>query len=820
MAQEQLQPDWLNPQLPREGRYVLGPALGQGGMGEVVEAWDVVLCRPVALKTLRRVDPAALVRFMHEAQVQARVAHPNICRIYDIQQADGVLRIAMQLVQGPTLRDAARDLSMAEAVSLVAQVAEGVHAAHFYKLIHRDIKPSNVLLETGPDGRRSPCLCDFGLAVSLAEPALTSSLAQAGTPAYMAPEQVRGDGAAISPATDVYGLGCTLHYALTGTPPGPAGPDGRRSLKPGLPRDLRAILARCLAERPGDRYPSAGDLAGDLRRFLDGEPVLARPAANGIRLLRRVRRHLWPAAFAATLCAALAAAWIHLGEDRFRAAAGEAARHYAQERLEWEQELAVHRTRPVHDLAQVQAAGAALVSRILDQLQFLDPAWRGPAHAAIGRIHGQLGDFARAGQELELALRQGPRDADTAQALALARVLAACWGEANLMAPPPANLGRQLTRLLPPAAIRDRAGPAPLYPVLAALAKGDYAGAAAAARPYLSSYGWRREAVLLGSACQTMLASQELAGGHPDRAEPFLQQALECLETYMRPDGGGTSDLAANHAWLLTARRLAALRLQRGRLSADGLQALLQRSDQILTLDPDRPSLQTDWLGVRALRARQLREQGREAYPPLDAAMVFLQTRAREPMGPDLRIIRMNLFFQLAEQLFEAHQDPDPALGEALKEVDESLPVTFGLFSLLNLQARVEAARGHDPRAVLERNLASLEPLLAAGPRWPLCAMAAEAWLVRASWEQGRGLDCQPSLDRIRDLVGRILAANPDDPDGRALQGLARVVELRAHPENRAPLLAAARDDLRRTLDGNSGGRLARELQERLKGLS
>ena len=200
------QPLWLDASRPREGRYVLGPLLGKGGMGEVVEAWDVVLCRTVALKILRNMEPTALIRFMHEAQIQARVAHPNICRIYDVDSSEGTVKIAMQLIRGPNLEHACRDLSPTALVTLVAQVAEAVHAAHAVKLIHRDLKPSNILLEKGPNDRWLPYICDFGLAMSLDEPALTATGGAIGTPAYMAPEQFHGERGRIGPATDVYAL--------------------------------------------------------------------------------------------------------------------------------------------------------------------------------------------------------------------------------------------------------------------------------------------------------------------------------------------------------------------------------------------------------------------------------------------------------------------------------------------------------------------------------------------------------------------------------------------------------------------------------------
>ncbi|HLO67246.1 MAG TPA: serine/threonine-protein kinase, partial [Holophaga sp.] len=255
MPHPQLQPKWLRPDLPREGRYVLGPLLGKGGMGEVVEAWDVVLCRAVALKSMRDLDAPAMIRFMHEAQIQARVVHPNICRIYDIETGDRALRIAMQLVKGPSLEQASRQLSINEAVAILAQVAEAVHAAHRVHLIHRDLKPSNILLERDGDGRWTPYICDFGLALSLDEPALSLGHTVLGTPAYMAPEQLEGDRDRICPATDVYALGGTLHFCLMGHPPGLLGAKGAGTQRPGLPGDLNLILDTALAPDPGRRYP-------------------------------------------------------------------------------------------------------------------------------------------------------------------------------------------------------------------------------------------------------------------------------------------------------------------------------------------------------------------------------------------------------------------------------------------------------------------------------------------------------------------------------------------------------------------------------------
>jgi serine/threonine-protein kinase len=243
-------------------------------MGDVHEAWDVVLCRTVALKILKDLEPPALIRFMHEAQIHARVVHPNICRIYDVDNYQGTLRVAMQLVHGSNLEHTYRELSLPEVVTLLIQVCQAVHVVHQLKLVHRDLKPSNILLERDGQGHWMPFVCDFGLAMALDEPSLTYTNGILGTPAYMAPEQFRGDRDQVSAATDIYALGGTLHFALTGAPP--AGPTGssaarlnaaRASGLPDIPAGLRAIITRCLEEDPANRYPTANALAEDLGRF-------------------------------------------------------------------------------------------------------------------------------------------------------------------------------------------------------------------------------------------------------------------------------------------------------------------------------------------------------------------------------------------------------------------------------------------------------------------------------------------------------------------------------------------------------------------------
>lgn len=801
-----LQPSWLTPQHVREGRYVLGPLLGKGGMGEVVEAWDVVLCRTVALKRLSRIDPMAMVRFMAEAQMQARIVHPNICRVYDVESSETTLRIAMQLVRGPNLNQAAKDLAPPEAVAIIAQVAEAVNVAHLMKLIHRDIKPSNILLDRGPDGRVTPCLCDFGLAWSLAEPALNITQGLAGTPAYMAPEQIWGDRKQIGPAADIYALGGTLHYALMGHPPSHRPTRSDQDRKSGLPRDLQLIIRKCLELDPGDRYPSAGALAEDLRRFLHGDPILAQlmgPMGSLGRMLRWIRGHGRTPAMGAAAALVLAGAGTLLlrGKAREREAGAEALRRYDAAETEWERDLAYFHALPGHDMRPINGQARERGTRILAELATLGRAFQGPGHAAVGRIDLQLGEFAQAARELDTARRLGARDA-TGQTLA--QVLAD-WGE-----------GGSQTSVPPAAAIRGLdPGPDPLADALAAFAGRHFWRAAMAAGSYHRSHPWNRDAVLLEAACLGALAGELLETGAPNEAEAQLQAALLTLEAFLGPEGGGASDPVAHHAYFLTARRLAELQLGAGTLSAAFLKQLQARCDQAGLLDPGDPRLQEDWLDLHVLAARRLGDLGMDRFPELDPAMVCVGTRVREPFTPGLLAARMALYWQLAEQQLTLGQDASFALAEALRDGERPPPTRIALVGeVLDCKARMEAALGQDPRPTLERAVRLLEPRLLGGQCWPVNSTAAEVWMLQAEWEQGHGLEYRVSLAKASEQIEWSLRACPVDPRANALQGLGWVVQMRADPTCKPGFLPRAQVRL-----GQSRGRLAQHLRQSIEAL-
>lgn len=287
----------------RIGRFLIEDELGEGAFGVVYKATDPVLDRTVALKVAKPDmvnTPDKVARFLREAKTAANLRHPNIVPVFDSGQDDGRYFIASAFISGQTLRAAQEaangPLDFRRAAEILRKVADAVAYAHARGVIHRDIKPENVMLDAGGE----PLVMDFGIAAREGDAKLTSDGSGIGTPAYMAPEQSLGKGVA---ASDQYSLGCTLYHLLTGHTVFDGGamqqvflhqtekPKPPRAVNPAISKDLNRIVLKCLEKAPRDRYPSCGELAEDLRRWLAGETVVARPPGSIERLAKWGRRN-------------------------------------------------------------------------------------------------------------------------------------------------------------------------------------------------------------------------------------------------------------------------------------------------------------------------------------------------------------------------------------------------------------------------------------------------------------------------------------------------------------------------------------------------
>ncbi len=333
----------------RVAEYEILAELGQGGMGIVYKARHLGLNRTVALKMIHANlgGKDVLTRFRAEAEAVARLQHPNIVQIYDVGEHNGRPYLALEFVDGGTLADRIENKPQPPrwAALMVETLARAVHHAHQAGVVHRDLKPGNVLLTKD----EQPKITDFGLAKDMARiSSHTRAGSILGTPSYMAPEQAGGVIADIGPHTDVYALGAILYEMLTGRPPfrGESPIDTIRQvldsevvppsrLQPKVPRDLETICLKCLFKPFKRRYPSSLELADDLKRFLEGDPIRARPIGAVERAVKWVRRRPTLSALLASalLAASLAVAggvWAYLAVTR-RAHEAEQARHTADE---------------------------------------------------------------------------------------------------------------------------------------------------------------------------------------------------------------------------------------------------------------------------------------------------------------------------------------------------------------------------------------------------------------------------------------------------------------------------------------------------------
>ena len=348
--------------IPREvGPYLILREVGRGGMGVVYQARHGGLGRVVALKMILTGEFASEVqrqRFHREAELAARVQHPQIVQVYEVALYQGRPYLALEWCDGGSLADrvGGEGWPPRSAAELVATLAAAIEAAHRCGVVHRDLKPSNILLklsaETGDAGPLRgfvPKIADFGLALALERKSgLTSTGQTLGTPEYMAPEQATGD--FVDGAADIYALGAILYELLTGRPPFRAEspievvqalrfeePIAPRRLRPGLPRDLETVVLKALEKEPSKRYATASGMAEDLRCFLDGRPIQARAPNTLDRLFKWTRRRPALTALTGVLVAvifgafvAITTLWVDAAKARDQAtAAGTLARRHS-----------------------------------------------------------------------------------------------------------------------------------------------------------------------------------------------------------------------------------------------------------------------------------------------------------------------------------------------------------------------------------------------------------------------------------------------------------------------------------------------------------
>jgi tRNA A-37 threonylcarbamoyl transferase component Bud32 len=386
------------------GDYEVLEEIARGGMGVVYRARQVSLNRIVAVKMIlagQLASEADVRRFQAEAEAAANLDHPNIVPIYEVGEHEGQHYFSMKLVEGGSLAKEVAGHQQAAltkqrqrwAAELMVKVARAVHHAHQRGILHRDLKPANVLLDTTGE----PHVTDFGLARRVdGTSGLTQSGAIVGTPAYMAPEQVRAQ-RQLTTGVDVYSLGAVLYELLSGKPPFQANtpfdilmqvldndPALPRSLRPEVDRDLETISLKCMHKAAESRYESAAALAEDLERWLAGEAIRARPTSRWERATKWVRRNK---GLSVGLAAALVALVVGTAVSVWQAIAARVAAGVAEEQRD-RAELLVYVGKLALAQREVEDNNADVALELLDQCA---PNLRGWEHRhLLARYGGKL----------------------------------------------------------------------------------------------------------------------------------------------------------------------------------------------------------------------------------------------------------------------------------------------------------------------------------------------------------------------------------------------------------------------------------------------
>ena len=813
-------------------RYRVERLLGSGGMGTVYKAFDPTLGRWVALKFLYRNDATHAERFLREARAQARISHPNVCQVHEVGEAEGRPYIAMQYIDGRSLGELCEELTVEDKVRLIRDVARAIHAAHRTGLIHRDLKPGNILLAREETGEAHPYVVDFGLAMSQDEISLSRTGMISGTPAYISPEQAQGR--PLDRRTDVYSLGVVLYELLAGEPPFTGGnlarvlvrlvqedPRPLRQAVPTIPEDLETIVAKCLEKDPARRYESARELAEDLDRFLDGEPIRARPSGLLYRAGKRLRKHRALAAVSllAILSLMVLGAVSLRAEWRSRERA-RLAQRFGQRIGSFKASMEYVATQPLHDITPFKRQLEVEMGSIRSEMKEIGSIAEGPGRFALGQGYLSLHQYDPARDQLQRAWRAGERGPEVAEALGLAfgrsyersladadrspssearyrleeiehtyRDPALAYLREALQGSPDASFltgliayyeGRYADAL---AAVHRDPGSPQAVRLEARIYRAQGSDAARAGEYELADRLFARAGEVYGRLLQRfpsdpdlyledcerrtrqLLGAIALAGAPEER----VRESLAACERTLLVDPGMSDALVLEAA---VVWRLAAQQRKRGSDPTARLAEAVQVLERALALDPRNGRVYPELASAHLVQAQWKIEHGLDAGRELDAG-IEAASKAVE-LQPGLASAHSSLgsaHLLLARYQQRQGIDPRPQLLKATESFQRAsflsprlLSASFGLGNTWNLMAEAQIARGGDPSGSIGKAVASLERAAGLNPRSsPIYNTLGNAHLTLGEYLLARGEDPRQAFDRAVASYRKALELTPDD---------------------------------------------------------
>ena len=817
-------------------RYEVMGFIAKGGMGRVYKGRDRKLGRLVALKFVSAGAGTAPRRFAVEAKAQARVEHEAVCRIYEVGEWRGQPYIALQFIDGKPLSECYRKMGLEEKVNLIRQAAEGLHAAHRLGLIHRDIKPSNIMVERCEDGRLQPYVMDFGLARVQEASGLTQTGMIVGTPAYMAPEQARGDQVTVDRRSDVYSLGATLYEILTGRRPFEARssmdvmvailteePRPLRQLVPSLPADLESIAMKCLEKDPAKRYESAQALAEDLGRFLDGEPIKARQIGPFQRLRRRVQKYPVASSLVtgSILLALILGVWGIRTALRSREQAALAQR-FGQDAEQIDAILRYGHLLPMHDLRAEKALVVERMKSISTRMDQMGTLAESPGAAALGRGHLALGNLAEARKDLERSWKLGNHSPETAHALG--QVMAGLYQQALAEArkiPDPIQRAKRkqtlATELREPAlrylqAGRNLTGLGAYTEGLIALQEERFEEALAKTREASIQVPWFYEATALEGQIWRAQASSFSERGEYEAAVKAVRKSEEAYDRAIliaRSDDSLYLGKAKSILVEVTGE------VEQGRSTEEPFTKGLAVLREARKADPDRAETYAVEARLRWQRASDLANSGRDGREELRASIAAAEEGVRRDPKDIRNLESLSTAYWYLSQLETSHgADGEPDLKkaeEALergKAVDPGSPVIYRNMGVVHgIRAEGCFRAGRDPRPDLEASVAAFRKAIELDPDFVQAYNnIANSLSLMALMQNDRGEDPRKSLEQAEASLAKAVELNPNLADAWDERGTVRSLlanHRHDHGEDPRPEIELALKHFKTALDGN-----------------